>query len=401
MAPRAPQHRASPSDTSGSRRSYAAGSLTPPVGVTATQLRAMLELARWAPSGDNCQPWRVRLSPDRRALDVILDPHAERAFLDVQGEATQLALGAFVESLMLAAARQRLGSELLPAPELSTVAARLAFAPAPDGVIDPLAEFLEARVSNRRLYTASPCSATELAPLHEAITGIDGTNVCFFTESRALRTVADAVALADGVRMRHRLCHDEFHQKVRWTEQQARREPTGFTVRTFEVRPHEALLLRLTRRYRVLRWVDRLTGMSRVAARVARRQVLASGAVGMLTVAGRDPQQLLHAGRALQRVWLAATQAGLAFQVLAVAPLLLRRCQLGGEGLRADEQKVIGHLRAKLAALPQAPPPESVAVMLRVGRAPAPTARTRRLPAEALVTTDSDSPAGVDDGPSV
>lgn len=361
-----------------------ASDVAPPKGLTLEQLITILDLARWAPSGDNYQPWRVRTSADRAALEVLLDDQQPPAFLDVNLEASRIALGAFIENIRLAASQLGIASEIELAPHDAEIEARLRFSQSQTITPDPLADYLTQRVSNRRHYAPQSCTPDQLAALADAISSIVGTGVQFYSDPEDLATIARAVAIADRVRMQHQRCHEEFHEKVRWTDKAVADDPTGFSVKTFEVRPHEVALLRLTRSYRVFKWTDRLTGMSRVAARVARQQVLASGAVGMLTVAERTSTQMLRAGQALERLWLAATRTELAFQVLAVAPLFLRRCVLGGEGFTSAEQQRLGKSRELLASLPDGPAPESVAVMFRIGRAQAPTARTARLPAAAL-----------------
>ncbi|TQE98773.1 MAG: molybdopterin biosynthesis protein MoeY [Spiribacter salinus] len=63
---------------------------------------ALLERARWAPSGDNAQPWRFRiLSSHRLTIDVHDTSH--EVLYDYRGQATLLAAGALLETLRLAA----------------------------------------------------------------------------------------------------------------------------------------------------------------------------------------------------------------------------------------------------------------------------------------------------------
>lgn len=357
-----------------------------PAGITWDALHGVLDLARWAPSGDNLQPWRVGTTDDGERLHVVLDSTQPPAFLDVNLEASRIAIGAFVESVRLAAASISIDTdvELLPESPIGTPWASLAFgrgrSQRPEAIADVLAE----RVTNRRRYAPGSTTDHELCELGQAVAGTDGVDVQFLTREQDLRTVAKAVGMADRVRMRHRQCHHEFHEKVRWSERRAEETRDGFYVKTFEIRPHEILLLRLTRAYPVLRAVDALTGMSRIAAAVARAQVQASGAVGIVRTSSRDTAQMMRVGVALQRMWLTATILGLAFQVLAVAPILVRRLALGGGGLSDAARRRIESVRDVLQSVSGDCPPEEIALLFRIGRAAPPSARTYRLSAEEL-----------------
>src|ERR1700687_4923160 len=68
-------------------------------------MRAMeqiLDLARWAPSGDNAQPWRFEILADDHLVVHGFDTR-ERCVYDLDGRSSQPALGAMLETLRLAA----------------------------------------------------------------------------------------------------------------------------------------------------------------------------------------------------------------------------------------------------------------------------------------------------------
>jgi nitroreductase len=67
-------------------------------------IEQILDLARWAPSGDNTQPWRFEIRSD---LEVIVHAHDTRKHVvyDLDGWASQISHGALIETLSLAATR--------------------------------------------------------------------------------------------------------------------------------------------------------------------------------------------------------------------------------------------------------------------------------------------------------
>src|SRR5437762_7400999 len=64
----------------------------------------VLDLARWAPSGDNSQPWRFEI---RSNFEIFVHGYDTRTHCvyDLDGWASQLSHGALLETLSLAATR--------------------------------------------------------------------------------------------------------------------------------------------------------------------------------------------------------------------------------------------------------------------------------------------------------
>ena len=63
---------------------------------------AVLELARWAPSGDNSQPWRFSVDGQDRITVYGHDTRAHCVY-DLDGRPSQISLGALIESIAIAA----------------------------------------------------------------------------------------------------------------------------------------------------------------------------------------------------------------------------------------------------------------------------------------------------------
>lgn len=62
----------------------------------------ILDLARWAPSGDNSQPWRFKIESDNRFFIIVENP-LENSFYDFAGKPTWISIGCLIETLQLAA----------------------------------------------------------------------------------------------------------------------------------------------------------------------------------------------------------------------------------------------------------------------------------------------------------
>src|SRR5690349_23271938 len=67
-----------------------------------TVIESILERARWAPSGDNSQPWRFEILSDTQVAVHAFDTRHHCVY-DIDGEASQLAVGALLETMRICA----------------------------------------------------------------------------------------------------------------------------------------------------------------------------------------------------------------------------------------------------------------------------------------------------------
>jgi hypothetical protein len=74
-------------------------------------IEQILELARWAPSGDNTQPWRFELTGDDTLVVHGFDTR-EHCVYDFEGHPSQISIGAMLETLRIAATGHRMRAEI-------------------------------------------------------------------------------------------------------------------------------------------------------------------------------------------------------------------------------------------------------------------------------------------------
>ena len=127
-----------------------AASVRAPVGVT----REILELARWAPSGDNTQPWRFEIAADDHVVVHAFDTRRDCVY-DLDGQASQVSVGALLETMRIAASVHGLATDVSrrsgEPDERPVFDVRFA---GRDVAVDPLhAAIVERRVQRRPLST--------------------------------------------------------------------------------------------------------------------------------------------------------------------------------------------------------------------------------------------------------
>ena len=72
-------------------------------------LLKILDLARWAPSGDNTQPWRFEIVADDH-IAIHGNDTREWCLYDFNGHASHMAHGALLETLRIAASGEGLAA---------------------------------------------------------------------------------------------------------------------------------------------------------------------------------------------------------------------------------------------------------------------------------------------------
>jgi hypothetical protein len=130
-----------------------------------TAAERVLDLARWAPSGDNTQPWRFELV-DENALVVHGSDTRDTVVYDLDGRASQMAIGALLESIEIAASTLGLRARILQRPDLPEQTPTFDVTLCMDESLepDPLAPYLKVRSVQRRPMSTRPLTATERAP---------------------------------------------------------------------------------------------------------------------------------------------------------------------------------------------------------------------------------------------
>ena len=102
--------------------------------------------------------------------------------------------------------------------------------------------------------------------------------------------------------------------EMRWTPQQAGDTRDGVDAATLDLTTSQAAAMGLVGRPDVAAEIRAVHGGAAIKE-PTRDRVLAASAIGLLKLPGNQARDWLQAGRAVQRVWLAATRLGVAFQL--------------------------------------------------------------------------------------
>jgi nitroreductase len=286
-----------------------------PSTIARTTIEEILNLARWAPSGDNAQPWRFKVI-DSETVRVSIRHEPGNVYEYRNGEPTWLSAGMLIETMRIAATGWQRGMVAEP-PEPATPTSLIVRFPPTDAVqIDRLLSFLTLRSVDRRAYRHRPLSASEKAALDACVT--PGLTIDWHESLISRWRIARLTALATQIRLR---CPEAFASHQRMIDWDHAQSPIGM--------PSQAVglsepMLRLMR-WGMQRW-ERTEQLNRLGAAMAaawQLDTLPGIASAAYFVVRRTPANggesasavaLMDAGRNIQRFWLTATRLGLAVQ---------------------------------------------------------------------------------------
>lgn len=272
-------------------------------------VRFVVAAACLAPSRGNEQPWRFAWDGARLWLRAA--PDRARRTTDDRGDETLLALGAALENLVVAAAARRLDARITPFPDADVVA-RI-------HLVDSDATWADAELWPHVTHRATHRGVGEKRPLRgsDVLALLEGTRarrarleLCLF--GGLVDELAHVLGRAEALRLDQPLLRREALASVHPPEGSPHPAHDGIPVGALQLPPDVLHALR-----------EGAPVGDAVTAHV-RSRVLDSSAVGVLSVEGDDPERLLRAGRAIQRVWLSATERGLALQPLTLPDTLHR-----------------------------------------------------------------------------
>jgi hypothetical protein len=269
-----------------------------------------------APSGGNAQPWHIEASSD--AIRLRLAPE-HTSTMDVGFRGSAVALGAAIFNAKVAAAAQhRLGPvSLVENAGSAPLQATLELGNGDDADLTALYQPMLVRETNRRPGVADPIAADTIDLLH-AVAEREGARLHVLIERDEIARVAAVLAAADRIRYLTPRLHADMVSELRWPGDQCL--DTGIDVRSLELSPGDLAVLDLLRRADVMAYLARWEAGTALGEDT-RRRVLASSAVGVISVSGSTLSDYARGGSAVEAVWVTAQQHGLAVQP--ISPVFL------------------------------------------------------------------------------
>lgn len=268
----------------------------------------IVDAACLAPSAGNAQPWRWVKTEQGLLLKHRRSPG--RSMLYFEDRAAMVALGATLESALLAAGHYGRHAELHWRWEGEDIVA-IALTERAQTTPDPLYAQLARRRSVRiRPRGAGPIPETALAAMAAQVRRIEGLQVDFVSDGGAIAALADLVAEAERLRILEPESHADLVREIAWSEAAHRRDGEGIPLSALSLSAGEQAGLRVLADPLVVSQIaewDLGAGLGKLA----RELVASSSAMGLIWSPAEACPDYLQGGRALQRLWLQAAHAGI------------------------------------------------------------------------------------------
>jgi molybdopterin/thiamine biosynthesis adenylyltransferase len=269
-----------------------------------------------APSGGNCQPWRIVM--DDTSIRISLSAE-ESATMDVGFRASAVALGAATFNMRVAAAAHSVLSSVSFDEGDTQTALRgtMVWGRGDDPGLAKLYQPMLLRQTNRHRGTAAVVEPAT-ADLLEAVTASEGARVHLVTDREKIAAISDILARADRIRYLTPRLHADMISELRWPADPS--PETGIDVRSLELDAGELAALELVRRPDVMVELARWDG-GEMLGNITRERVAASSAIAVIVVDGPALTDYARGGAALEALWINAEQCG--FGVQPVSPVFL------------------------------------------------------------------------------
>lgn len=349
-------------------------------------LLQILDFARWAPSGDNTQPWRFEITGPASVAIHGFDTR-EHCVYDLDGHPSQIAIGAMLETAAIAASHHGLRMQATRrsgSPDARPVF-DLHFTPDAALAPDPLLHSIKTRSVQRRPLKTQPLTAPQKQSLAAAV----GPGYTVAWQESGGQRLRMAKMLFHSAKIRlvtpeaYRVHKDIIQWQSQFSEERVPDQALGtdpMTTRLMRFVMQSWARVEMFNRFFAGTWAPRiqLDFVPGVAC-----------AAHFLLLAERPARTLddyVAAGRAMQRFWLTATHLGLQMQP-EVTPLVFTRYARDGIDFSRTPgaQDMARRLEQRFVDLVGEHAVAHAVFMGRVGHGDAPRSRSLRRPLDSLM----------------
>ena len=341
-------------------------------------LLKILDRARWAPSGDNTQPWRFEIVSDTHIAIHGFDTR-DHVLYDFDGHASHMAHGALLETLRLAATRYGLKAEWTLRDGCDDTAPIYDVTLSPDDIPeDPLVQFIESRCVQRRAMRTTPLTEEQKQALRNAVG--DKFTLKFFESFSERLAIARLLWLNAKIRLTCPEAYPVHRDIIEWG---TRFSTDRIPEQAVGVDPLTARLMRwVMQSWKRVEFFNRYLGgtiIPRVQLDFVPALACAAHILMKPTRCAVSLTDHVRAGVALQRLWLTSGALGLHLQP-EMTPVIFRWYARAGRKFSTNEKNIhrSGELAARFESTALANQDDSFSFFCRVGCSHIPFSRSTR-----------------------
>jgi len=351
--------------------------------VNLTNAEKVLDLARWAPSGDNTQCWKFKLL-DENSFTIVANDTRDSVVYDLDGHSSHLAHGALLETISIAASQFGFAIDIT-SNHSDEMGLLIDVTLTQDKSIktDSLAPYIKTRTVQRRAMGTHPLNSSEKSQLEQALPV--GYSVQWFESKEDKKAIAKLNFCNAKTRLTMPEAFKVHKEIIDWNQQ--------FSETKI---PEKALGVDWVTA-RLMQWLFKSWGRVKffntflAGTFLPRIQLdfipsLKSSAHFAL-IAEKTPETIeeyIEAGKVLQRFWLTATKLQLGFQP-EQTPVIFSRYIDNKINFTSDNSVIENAKKGKTMYESIVAQPKNTIFLGRLGRSKAPTSRSIRRPLSELI----------------
>jgi tRNA A37 threonylcarbamoyladenosine dehydratase/nitroreductase len=350
------------------------------VNLTKAEAESIVHAASFAPSGGNSQPWVWTRKQNRLLLFNAVD--ANPIFLGYGNYGSYVAHGAAIENAVLMARTLHYDTnvKLFPDSEKEHLVAELYFESELAGNSEELelAKGIYTRHTNRFLSERSTIEPSKLEALKALVAKCQGAECRFFTDSKELDDIAEVLGDLEKVRLLEPKGQRDFSDEIRWTEEENQTRRDGLDLNTLDLTNSELAGLKIAKDKKVVALINEWNG-GNAFKKLIKKSIDSASAVGIISIQGELPEDYVNGGRALQRLWIAANQQGIAFQPVSASLFLYERLLKGnGKGISEKGCETLWKIRPEFEKVFKIKPGQANILIFRLSQTPEPEVKSLR-----------------------
>lgn len=281
--------------------------------LSTSQKNELIQAAIYAPSADNSQPFQFYWK-NNNTLELWIDKTRSGKASDNRYILSDIALGAVIENVFICAQSLFLVTEINYLPNESEeeyLVAIIDFSPSDtaSGKTN-LVDEIPARCTDRRFPFKGPITPQTIDLLTDAAQQYD-CDLLSFTNKKMIKRVLPVIQQAETIRFKSKILHQELFSTVHFDNEESKE---GMPISVLAIEKPAQPLFKQMKKWSVMSFVNNIGGASMLGLRSVRIPIMFSPALVLITMKNKERLSVIKAGRAIQRVWLQATQQGLSVQ---------------------------------------------------------------------------------------
>lgn len=272
-----------------------------------------------APSGDNSQPWRFKIR-NNNTIELYRFPERDTSVYNSHNASIHTAHGAVIENMLVAARDLGYGTELrlFPEPQNPDLTASLVLnqATGPKSQETVNLGIIEKRCTNRKPYSPERIPTEIIKKLEQSFNDLNYGRLVLIGKPEEIAKISKPLSYNEKFALETKEIHNFLFHHLTWTEKEQKEKKIGMGMKTLELKFPKTLIFRLLRFWPLMNFLNKTIRASNLIAKDNEKIFKRSALIGTIVSLGDGKEDIINTGRAMQRIWLKATENGLNLQLL-------------------------------------------------------------------------------------